>query len=73
MQTLRIPTGRKVAKLTISPPSYAGGLVQAAMSITSTMQSMSETREFASAEEAERQGIAWAENQRADVLVIEAG
>jgi hypothetical protein len=73
MQTLRIPTGRKLARLTISPPSYGGGFVRVVMSITSTMQSMSDTREFASAEEAEREGIAWAENQGADVLVIEAG
>lgn len=71
MEILRIPKGRKLAKVTISSPTYTGGFVRMVMMIKSTMQSMAETGEFTSAEEAEQRGIAWAENHGADILVIE--
>jgi hypothetical protein len=71
MQIIRLPTGQKLAKVLISSSRYDATSVRVVMSISSAMQSMAEHAEYASTEEAERQGIAWAERHNAEVLLIE--
>jgi len=73
MQIVKVPAAGNIARLTISPLRFGDARVSAVMIITSAMQSSSDQREFASLEEAERAGIDWARNHRADVLVIEGG
>ncbi len=73
MLILRVPKVGKLARLTISPSGFGSASVGALMTVTSSMQSISQHREFASAEEAERAGTAWAEQHNADALVIDGG
>lgn len=73
MQIIRVPASRKMAKVTIISAHHGGTGVRAVMELTSAMQSTSQQGEFASAEEAEKKGIAWAEAQGADLLVIDGG
>lgn len=71
MKLVHLPGAAISATLKITP-SY-GGRVRAVMSVESPMQGFAEERDFASVEEAQREGIAWAKQRNAEVLLIVGG
>lgn len=71
MKIVHLPSAAISATLKIT--SSYGDRVCAVMSVKSPMQGFAEERDFASVEEAQREGIAWAKQRNAEVLLIEGG
>ncbi len=71
MKLVHLPSAAIFATLKIIPSH--GDHVRAVMSVKSPMQGFAEERDFASVEEAQREGIAWARQRNAEVLLIAGG